>query len=68
MTDPDREPVMKRTAAIVTNRGGRICHAGIIARELRIPAVVGTGDAPYVAPTVHSESRITKPACPARCT
>ena len=45
MTDPDWEPVMKRTAAIVTNRGGRTCHAAIIARELGIPAVVGTGDA-----------------------
>ena len=43
MTDPDWEPVMKRTAAIVTNRGGRTCHAAIIARELGIPAVVGTG-------------------------
>ncbi|XRG84469.1 phosphoenolpyruvate synthase [Salinisphaera sp. SPP-AMP-43] len=45
MTDPDWEPVMKRAAAIVTNRGGRTCHAAIIARELGIPAVVGTGDA-----------------------
>ena len=45
MTDPDWEPVMKRTAAIVTNRGGRTCHAAIIARELGIPAVVGAGDA-----------------------
>jgi pyruvate,water dikinase len=44
MTDPDWEPVMKRAAAIVTNRGGRTCHAAIIARELGIPAVVGTGD------------------------
>src|SRR5476651_1457238 len=41
MTDPDWEPVMKRAAAIVTNRGGRTCHAAIIARELGIPAVVG---------------------------
>ena len=45
MTDPDWEPVMKRASAIVTNRGGRTCHAAIIARELGIPAVVGTGDA-----------------------
>jgi pyruvate,water dikinase len=44
MTDPDWEPVMKRAAAIVTNRGGRTCHAAIIARELGIPAVVGTAD------------------------
>jgi pyruvate, water dikinase len=48
MTDPDWEPVMKRAAAIVTNRGGRTCHAAIIARELGIPAVVGTGDATRV--------------------
>ncbi|MEQ1592912.1 MAG: phosphoenolpyruvate synthase [Thiobacillaceae bacterium] len=45
MTDPDWEPVMKRAAAIVTNRGGRTCHAAIVARELGIPAVVGTADA-----------------------
>lgn len=45
MTDPDWEPVMKRSAAIVTNRGGRTCHAAIIARELGIPAVVGCEDA-----------------------
>jgi pyruvate,water dikinase len=45
MTDPDWEPIMKRAAAIVTNRGGRTCHAAIIARELGIPAVVGTGTA-----------------------
>ncbi len=45
MTDPDWEPIMKRAAAIVTNRGGRTCHAAIIARELGIPAVVGCGDA-----------------------
>jgi pyruvate,water dikinase len=44
MTDPNWEPVMKRASAIVTNRGGRTCHAAIIARELGIPAVVGTGD------------------------
>ena len=45
MTDPDWEPVMKRASAIVTNRGGRTCHAAIIARELGIPAVVGSGTA-----------------------
>ena len=45
MTDPDWEPIMKRASAIVTNRGGRTCHAAIIARELGIPAVVGTGAA-----------------------
>jgi pyruvate,water dikinase len=45
MTDPDWEPVMKRAAAIITNRGGRTCHAAIIARELGIPAIVGCGDA-----------------------
>ena len=45
MTDPDWEPIMKRASAIVTNRGGRTCHAAIIARELGIPAVVGTGTA-----------------------
>ncbi len=45
MTDPDWEPVMKRAAAIVTNRGGRTCHAAIVARELGVPAVVGCGDA-----------------------
>ncbi len=48
MTDPDWEPVMKRAAAIVTNRGGRTCHAAIVARELGIPAVVGTGEATTV--------------------
>jgi pyruvate,water dikinase len=45
MTDPDWEPIMKRAAAIVTDRGGRTCHAAIIARELGIPAIVGCGDA-----------------------
>src|SRR5690554_3588860 len=45
MTDPDWEPIMKRASAIVTNRGGRTCHAAIIARELGIPAVIGCGDA-----------------------
>lgn len=44
MTDPDWEPIMKRASAIVTNRGGRTCHAAIIARELGVPAVVGCGD------------------------
>jgi len=48
MTDPNWEPVMKRAAAIVTNRGGRTCHAAIIARELGIPAVVGSGNATEV--------------------
>ena len=48
MTDPDWEPVMKKASAIVTNRGGRTCHAAIIARELGIPAVVGCGDATEV--------------------
>jgi pyruvate, water dikinase len=50
MTDPNWEPVMKKAAAIVTNRGGRTCHAAIIARELGIPAVVGCGDATHVLP------------------
>jgi len=45
MTDPDWEPIMKKASAIVTNRGGRTCHAAIIARELGIPAIVGCGDA-----------------------
>ena len=45
MTDPDWEPVMKRASAIVTNRGGRTCHAAIIARELGVPAIVGCGNA-----------------------
>ncbi len=48
MTDPDWEPVMKRSSAIVTNRGGRTCHAAIVAREMGIPAVVGCGDATSV--------------------
>ncbi|MCC4607912.1 phosphoenolpyruvate synthase [Xanthomonas campestris] len=48
MTDPDWEPVMKRASAIVTNRGGRTCHAAIIARELGVPAVVGSGNATEV--------------------
>ncbi len=56
MTDPDWEPVMKRAAAIVTNRGGRTCHAAIIARELGIPAVVGCGDA---TDKIHNGDAIT---------
>ena len=54
MTDPDWEPIMKRASAIVTNRGGRTCHAAIIARELGIPAVVGCGDATARVP--HGET------------
>jgi len=54
MTDPDWEPVMKRASAIVTNRGGRTCHAAIIARELGIPAVVGCGDATETLPEDES--------------
>ncbi len=50
MTDPDWEPVMKRAAAIVTDRGGRTCHAAIVARELGVPAVVGTGNATATVP------------------
>ena len=56
MTDPDWEPVMKRAAAIVTNRGGRTCHAAIIARELGIPAVVGCGNASSV---LHEGQEVT---------
>ncbi len=56
MTDPDWEPVMKRAAAIVTNRGGRTCHAAIIARELGIPAVVGCSDA---TETIREGTEIT---------
>ena len=48
MTDPDWEPIMKKAAAIITNRGGRTCHAAIVARELGVPAVVGTGNATEV--------------------
>ncbi len=59
MTDPDWEPVMKRAAAIVTNRGGRTCHAAIIARELGIPAVVGCGD----ATTVLKEQQAVTVSC-----
>ncbi len=53
MTDPDWEPIMKRAAAIVTNRGGRTCHAAIIARELGIPAVVGCGNADELISNGH---------------
>ena len=56
MTDPNWEPVMKRASAIVTNRGGRTCHAAIIARELGIPAVVGCGNATEV---LHADSLVT---------
>ncbi|EXJ10595.1 Phosphoenolpyruvate synthase [Nitrincola nitratireducens] len=56
MTDPDWEPVMKRAAAIVTNRGGRTCHAAIIARELGIPAIVGCGDA---TERLHNDQWVT---------
>jgi pyruvate,water dikinase len=56
MTDPDWEPIMKRASAIVTNRGGRTCHAAIIARELGIPAVVGCGDATEL---LTSNQRVT---------
>jgi pyruvate,water dikinase len=56
MTDPNWEPVMKRASAIVTNRGGRTCHAAIIARELGIPAVVGCGDA---TEKLHEGSLVT---------
>ena len=56
MTDPDWEPVMKKASAIVTNRGGRTCHAAIIARELGIPAVVGCGDA---TSTLQTGDRVT---------
>jgi len=59
MTDPNWEPVMKRAAAIVTNRGGRTCHAAIIARELGIPAVVGCGN----ATTVFSEGEQVTVSC-----
>lgn len=56
MTDPDWEPIMKRASAIVTNRGGRTCHAAIIARELGIPAVVGCGNATEV---LHEGQNVT---------
>ncbi len=56
MTDPDWEPIMKKAAAIITNRGGRTCHAAIIARELGVPAVVGCGDA---TETIREGSLVT---------
>jgi pyruvate, water dikinase len=59
MTDPNWEPVMKRASAIVTNRGGRTCHAAIIARELGVPAVVGCGD----ATTTLAEGALVTVAC-----
>ena len=59
MTDPNWEPVMKRAAAIITNRGGRTCHAAIIARELGIPAIVGCGD----ATDTLSEGEIVTASC-----
>ena len=69
MTDPDWEPIMKRASAIVTNRGGRTCHAAIIARELGIPAVVGTGDATRVARRTAARSPSPAPrATPATST
>ncbi len=78
MTDPDWEPVMKRSAAIVTNRGGRTCHAAIIARELGVPAVVGTRQrarhasrtarkSPSAAPRAIPASSTTAP-CPSSAT
>ncbi len=59
MTDPNWEPVMKRASAIVTNRGGRTCHAAIIARELGIPAVVGCGN----ATDVLADGRLVTVSC-----
>lgn len=59
-TDPDWEPIMKRASAIVTNRGGRTCHAAIIARELGIPAIVGCGDA---TDKIHTGQEITVSCC-----
>ena len=60
MTDPNWEPVMKRASAIVTNRGGRTCHAAIIARELGIPAVVGCGDATEIAQGRRAGHRVLR--------
>lgn len=60
MTDPDWEPVMKRAAAIVTNRGGRTCHAAIIARELGVPAIVGCGNATDI---LHDGMDVTVSCC-----
>ena len=56
ITDPDWEPVMKIASAIVTNRGGRVCHAAIVARELGIPAIVGAGDATH---DIHEGQEVT---------
>jgi pyruvate,water dikinase len=56
ITDPDWEPVMKIASAIVTNRGGRVCHAAIVARELGIPAIVGAGDATH---DIHDGQEVT---------
>ena len=60
-TDPDWEPVMKQAAAIVTNRGGRTCHAAIVSRELGIPAIVGTGDAAPTSLRTAQRSRCRAP-------
>lgn len=60
MTDPDWEPIMKKAAAIVTNRGGRTCHAAIIARELGIPAIVGCGDATL---KIEHDKEVTVSCC-----
>ncbi|MFC3193876.1 phosphoenolpyruvate synthase [Marinicella sediminis] len=60
MTDPDWEPIMKKAAAIVTNRGGRTCHAAIIARELGIPAIVGCGDA---TSQINHNNEVTVSCC-----
>jgi phosphoenolpyruvate synthase/pyruvate phosphate dikinase len=68
MTDPNWEPVMKLAAAIVTNRGGRTCHAAIIARELGIPAVVGCGDATHKLKDGQSVTGfLRRRAIPATC-
>jgi pyruvate, water dikinase len=68
MTDPNWEPVMKRASAIVTNRGGRTCHAAIIARELGIPAVVGCGDATELSRTACWSPSAAPRATPALST
>ena len=60
MTDPDWEPIMKRAAAIVTRRGGRTCHAAIIARELGVPAVVGCGDSADAHPRRPRRHRVVR--------
>ena len=61
MTDPDWEPIMKKAAAIVTNRGGRTCHAAIVSRELGVPAIVGTGDGTVVD---HAPARTSPSPAP----